>query len=134
MMRQLGLDTINVTCTTDEVLIELKKNREEHLKLYAEAKEGYLKKAADQLKNNLEKIEAGEFVSVNVHLSVPECHVSVYDTAIKMMEMSVKKEIELTSSQFRQMIMNEWDWLGSWVNSNAGYSAGIMQMSVGASR
>jgi hypothetical protein len=52
----------------------------------------------------------------------PEDHSKDYDRAIRMVELSVYDNVELTEAQFESYVLNNWDWKQSFLASNAGYA------------
>jgi len=121
-MRQIHNITMSVKCNKDYVLDALKKNRENHIKIVKEAKNGYLKEAEKQLKSRLEKIKNGYMTSLSFDLLIPADHTDEYDTIIKMLEMHTDDTIELSADEVRQLIENKWSWMNSFLSNNACYS------------
>lgn len=122
MMRHLGIN-ITIRARRDEILTALKKNREEHKEVVAEAREGYVKKARAALEEMLGKVREGKIVHLHFNLPIPEDHTRVYDTAIAMLESHQDEIIELDSSTYHQLVRDQWDWKMSWASTNAIYSA-----------
>jgi len=115
---------------------QLKKNREKHLKDYEEAVVGYkqeanskiaaeynlakerLDKAYDRicktLREDFDPSQARDYItfceSIRFELKAPRCYVEVYDQAIEMMIWEKRQTIELTDEEFRCLIMDQWDW------------------------
>ncbi len=46
-----------------------------------------------------------------------------YDRVIKMLEMSVDTQIELSSSEFQNYVMDDWAWSDNAKLSNSTYTA-----------
>lgn len=116
------LDDMTIMANREQVLETLKKNRETHKKIVEEAREGYLKKAEEELKKRLSKVKEGNLVDLFFRLNLPVDQTKVYDTAIKMLEMHVDNEIELSAYQVRNLVMDEWDWKEQFIGTNALYS------------
>jgi len=116
------LNEMRIKAKKDEVLTALRKNRETHKKIVVEARKGYMDKARKALKERLDQLESGKIVSLVFRLSPPQERTNVYDTAIRMLELSVDPEIELTSTQVQCLIQDDWDWKQSFLGSNAMYS------------
>lgn len=129
--RQMGWDDREVKVRRGELLEVLRKNREQHVQDYKTACAGYRDlalKRIDEIFNDLRAqitgLREGQTVAVvGLHfgLDVPRSHEKAYDQIIRMMEMSVDNEIELTSSQFVCFVMDDWDWKEQWSASNATY-------------
>ena len=116
------LNEMKIEARKDDVLSALRENREKHIKIVAEAREGYMKAAELALEKKLEQIREGEFISITVHLSKPDDHTRTYDTAIKMMEMHTSETIALTATQVRHLIQDDWDWKDRFLGTAAAYS------------
>jgi len=98
-------------------------NRARHAELYIDARAGYISKAKDMLQSMLGELEAGKAPVLRFTLPVPEYHTADYTTVIRMLEMSVEEQIVLTGDEFRVYVEDRWDWMQSWLVSNASYSA-----------
>lgn len=61
-------------------------------------------------------------------LKYPEDHSEEYDEAIRLVELSVYDEVRLNSGEFKQYVLNKWDWRENFVLSNVGYvtSTGLL--------
>jgi hypothetical protein len=116
------LSGMNVTVKKDTLLATLQENRERHKKIVAEAREGYLKKAEAALRSRLDKIKSGKIDALVFGLSVPVDQTKVYDTAIRLLEVDINDEMELTPSQVRNLVMDEWDWTEHFAMTNSAYS------------
>lgn len=121
---------------TSELLTTLKQNRENHIKEYEEAVEGYLdaarEKIAEQYKNAKAEVEKAFLRtkeelerfdpektqdtivfcrSIQFTLTAPRNFVDAYDQAIQMMTWETREKVELNTTEFRCFIMNKWDWM-----------------------
>ena len=106
-----------------EALEILRKNREEHRKIFLEALDGYKKQAIELLEKHIQAIKAGRVARVRVSIPEPEDYTRKYDRAIRMLEMSVDDIIELDEETFAQFVMDDWDWKRQFLSTNARYSA-----------
>lgn len=122
MMRHLGIE-MTTTVKKDFLLERLRTHLAEHKVVVAEAKEGYMKRAKELLEMNLEKINKGEYVSINVSLSKPVDNSSAYVTVIEMLENNIQEDITLSASEFRMLAQDEWDWKENFLIGNACYSS-----------
>lgn len=124
-----ALNEMTIKANTADVLTALRKNRETHAQIVAEAKEGYLKKARETLERELERMKkATSPVALTVHLTLPQDYTKAYDIAIRMLELHTGTEIELTSGQVQHLIMDDWDWKQSFLVTNSAYSATAAHM------
>jgi len=120
MLRSLRMDT---TVKKDWLLTTLRSNREQHSGCYQESLDGYVATAKAKLTSMLEKLKDGKATEITLHLSVPTNHTPEYDTVIGMLENNVGELITLSAPEYRMLVEDEWDWMESWLTSNAGYSA-----------
>ena len=129
--RQMGWEDREVKVKRDELLIVLRKNREQHIKDYKEACAGYRQAALARIDeifsdlrakiNGLKEGQTIAIIGLQFGLVVPVSHEKAYDQIIRMMEMSVDDEITLTCSQFGCFVMDDWDWKEQWSASNSMY-------------
>ena len=82
-----------------------------------------MNKAATALKEKLNDIKAGKIVALVFKLSPPIDHTNVYDTVIKMVEMTAESHITLEATEFRNLVEDIWDWSENFYHSNSLYSA-----------
>lgn len=124
---------MKVICHKNELLKELKKNRKNHLAIFEEAKKEYFVKAIeyvldmqDELIDLEEELRNEDFdVSLSLprhQLSKPFNYVSVYDTAIQMLELHTEDTIELSASEVRNLVQDMWDWQADFLNVAKIYS------------
>lgn len=109
----------------------LKDNMEKHVTFYKKAIAGYRRKAADELTKALkkfnqvlDKLEAGEPVKVpsyRVSMAVPESHEEDYKRAIAMLDIHNAEEIALSTSEYRNLVDDQWGWTAHTMNTWAGY-------------
>lgn len=114
-----------VTVEKNELLKILRENRKTHIQLYKEAVEGWKTDAMDQYQTAIKVLEDENKVTTHFDLQKPESHVKDYDRVIRMLEMSVDDEIELSSHEFEQYVQDEWGWKDLFVTSNAKYAASL---------
>ena len=79
-------------------------------------------RAREALRKRLDELESGKLVSLAFKLNPPQDFTTVYDTAIKMLELHTGEDIELTSEQVRTLVMDEWGWTREFFASNSAYS------------
>ena len=82
---------------------------------------GFRKKVAERLTQMLDKANSGAEIELHVGLSHPVSNLEDYDEVIAMLEMTTDKEVELTSDQFRQYVMDKWHWRASAYALNQSY-------------
>jgi len=76
------------------------------------AQEGYRKRVIQELNQALEDAKAGRQITTQIRLPAPEDHTADYDRVIRMLEMSVDDELEITSHEFDWYVMDNWQWKG----------------------
>lgn len=143
------LDEVRVS--RKEVLEIVKKNKEKHDKILADAIEGYWLEADKQLKKlKLDRLKelkkqyqknVKDFKKqINKELDLvakrkkdgpfqymrntfPEDHSNDYLSVIRKLELCVEDKVELDSSEFEQYVRNQWAWRQSFITTNSFYSA-----------
>lgn len=121
MMRHHNL-AIRANCSTLVVREALMRNKEQHAKIVAEARIGYLNKATEALTDRLEQIADGKIVALHFDLVPPADYTEEYDTAIQMLRLHQDPEIELSFTEVRMFIEDKWDWSDGFFATNAVYS------------
>lgn len=104
-----------------DLLNELRKNRESHHKTFNEAIEGYRQEAIAALEQSLTEARKGKRIRRSIDLIEPIDQTKDYDRAIRALEMTTLEVIHLTSGQFAQWVMDDWNWKAQFVNSTQGY-------------
>ena len=118
-----SLSDMKITANRLDVLKSLLANREEHSQIVAEARVGYVQKAKEALASKLDELQSGKIAALTFNLVTPADHSKDFDQAIRMLEMHTGDTIEVDGSLIRSFVMNEWDWMSSFLASNSRYSA-----------
>jgi hypothetical protein len=105
-----------------DVIKKLQENRDGHRDLFEEALEGYHLAVVEHLTQALKDAKAGKKYTVNVHLPQPQDHTKDYDRTIAMLDMSLDEELELTSVEFAQFVLDDWGWKGDFIQTSAMYN------------
>lgn len=116
-----GLELIRAR--KSELLKALKANRDEHRSTFLEALDGYSKEAIKALNERIEDAKKNKRISLSFLLVQPEDHTKDYDRVIRMLEMSVSEELEITQDQFSNFVMDDWAWSRQFYHSNRAYSS-----------
>ena len=124
-------NNIRITVDVATVLDTLRKNRENHARIVAEARAGYLQAAAAELEARLSLLKAGKVVALSFDLPLPGNYLQEYDTAISMLELHTGIQLEMTATDVETLLQDRWDWHRHFLFSNAPYSK-IAQDSVGS--
>lgn len=117
-------DEFSVTVNKDELLAALQSNRDSHRVAFEKAKTGYIRITTAKLKEALEQLDRGEMLHHVLSDIPPADHTPDYDDAIDVMQWSVEDTIELTQTQFKQYVKDDWNWKRQWTVSNTAYLQG----------
>ena len=112
------------TLSREQIVNALKANREAHIATYAVACEAYAVDAAAALQDKLDRVQAGEIVSLTIDVLCPVEYASQYDDLIKTFSLVNDTEFELTMEQMRCILHDEWDWTHKFHTVNSSYTAG----------
>lgn len=115
--------SVKVKC--DELKTRLVVNRDFHIDDYLEMMEYYeidVERLANEL---LERVKNRDYSLMTVVATKPESYESDYNAVIEMLEMSVDDEIELSNQEFKQYVMNEWNWKGGFDMLKTVYNSGV---------
>ncbi|NJL70971.1 MAG: hypothetical protein HC888_04800 [Candidatus Competibacteraceae bacterium] len=120
-MHHLDLER-RITVDKDAVLKSLKENKEKHKKTYETALEGWRIEVRERLTKELQKAELNKDPNLNFsNLAKPTHQLDEYEVAIEMLEMDIQPTIELSSSEFRRFVKDQWDNRDHWLASNTRY-------------
>lgn len=115
-----GIETVKLRKA--DVLDALEENREAHQGIYEEALAGYKELALAQLKKHIKDVERGAMQVISIVLPAPVNQTKDYERIIKMLELDVRDEIELTQAEFAMYVMDDWAWKRQFLTSNSTYS------------
>jgi hypothetical protein len=99
--------TNSVRIKRSDLIAKLKENRDNHAQLYKDALEGYFVETKKKLEQKIKTLEKGETIS-SFSIAVPKDHTKDYDRLISMLEMSIDDELEITSHDFNNYVLDEW--------------------------
>ena len=105
-----------------ELLMVLKLNRAKHLEEFNSASKIFIQDAIEKLQSMLTTAQNKGKIIQSLGLTEPVSYVSSYDTAIKMLEMSVDDIIELSQQEFIQYVEDSWGWKQSFVTTTSMYN------------
>lgn len=114
-----------VTVKRMELLEILRKNRKEHRDTFLEALNGYHQAAQRVLAERVQEAKENKRISLSFHLVQPQDQTREYDRIIRMLEMSIHDQVELTTKEFANYVMDDWAWMQSWLHSNVDYSESV---------
>jgi uncharacterized protein YdeI (YjbR/CyaY-like superfamily) len=124
-MRQQGRNVMrSVKINKKELLTIVRENKEKHVKEYAESVADYKTAAVKVAAEHVELATTGELPKIAKIRAMPAAPISYekeYDRAIRMLELSVDKEIEVEEDVFNQLVLDEWAWKHQFVASASLY-------------
>jgi hypothetical protein len=107
----------------DQLIKTLKKNRKKHREMFLKAQDVYRVKMIEELDRALDEAKNGGTIRRAFSLPVPEDHTEDFDTIVQMLEWDKGKSVELTQSEFRTYVENEWGWQHSFAANTGSYLA-----------
>jgi hypothetical protein len=112
-----------VTVKKEALLLKLKENRITHEKEYDEMMKNYHNKVISGLETLLSKamLNAKNPVT-HLDLPQPKSYLSEYDLIISMIEMSMDSNFTLTQTEYKNYVLNEWNWSGQFDMLKTTYS------------
>lgn len=114
-----------ITVKKDDLLEALRKNMESHRATFLKAQEGYKITVIEELESMLKDAREGKSYRTSVHLEAPSDHTRDYSRIIKMMEMSVDKEIKISDTQFAHYVLDEWSWQQHFRATSSAYAGKV---------
>jgi hypothetical protein len=112
-----------IVVTKSKLIAIMKDNREKHHEIVLEAQAGFRAKVIERLDEMLKIAAAGKKIDINVGLQLPQDYTHEYDTVIGMLELDINPEVKLDYTQYKNWVMDEWQWSRQFTTSNASYSA-----------
>lgn len=111
----------SVKIKTKELLAVLKANRTQHEIDFKESWEGYVAEATKQLEDMAMRAKEFGEIKRGISLVEPKSYADSYETAIRMLEMSDDKVVELTAQEFSQYVEDKWMWKEAFAMTSAMY-------------
>jgi len=113
----------NVHVRKETVLSTLRCNKEIHRKEYEEAMKGWVEKAIVAVTKVLGELKSDKArdAKVEVYLPKPMTYEKEYDKAIKMIELEVRDEVEISTSDFERFFLDEWSWKRDFLSNTGIY-------------
>lgn len=110
-----------------KVLETLKSNKEMHHKEFEEAIEGWITKAQDNVTAILIELKANNArdVKLDIHLPKPISFEKEYEKAIKMIELEVRDEIDISKHDFERFFLDEWEWKDAFLSNTVMYKKAL---------
>lgn len=105
----------------DKLLEIIRKNRDDHRNMFLKAQEGYREDFLKELEMMLEEARKGKRYLRMVQLVEPIDMTKEYDRIIKMLELTTEKNVQLTTQEFSQYVMDDWAWKAQVTATNSQY-------------
>lgn len=100
----------------------LHKNREQHRDQFEKAWAAYRTAMIATLEKNLDSVKNGNGkIEVNINLLRPQDHTEDYDRALQMLEWELEDSVELTITDFTQLVQDDWGWKQQFTTTAASY-------------
>lgn len=112
----------DVRVSKEDLLAELKRNREHHVGTFEQVLEDYKAEAVKQLEAHIGRIRSGAVEQVYVNLPAPQNYEQEYDRAIAMVEWEKDDTIVLTQREFNEYVLDQWAWMDVFNETAATYS------------
>lgn len=113
-----------ITVLKANLLEKIKENRAKHAATVLLANQKYREATINKLTSMLQDASSGKAIRNSTCLKPPEDYTNNYDVVIEMLEMTISSEIQISESQFRQYVRDEWDWKHQWEVTTASYIGG----------
>ena len=112
----------SVKVPRDELLSVLEKNLEQHIIDYNESMKGFREECLAALEKRIKLIEEEKTLDMKFNMSKPQSNEDDYKRVISMLKMSVDEVIELSSYEYDQYVLDNWQWKDSFLRSNQLYN------------
>lgn len=113
-----------VSVKRDELLAQLRTNRDNHRNLFLKAQDGFRKRVIEELDSMLADARDGKPVRTRVQLQEPQDHTDDYDNVIAMLSMSVDDVVCIEAQAFANYVMDDWTWSNFAHITNTTYASG----------
>lgn len=107
-----------------ELLLIVLTNKEKHVREFDEAVADYKNAVVKIAEENLALAKTGNLDEISRMKTVPSrpnSYETSYTRAIRMLQLSVDSEIELTTHDFDQLVLDEWQWKASFSTAKSTY-------------
>jgi len=106
-----------------DLLDIVRENRKNHVDKYNEAITSWqihYQEVLDQLGKRVR--EQRVYIPLqSINLPKPVSYEECYDEVIKMLELSIDKEVDLCDDEFRKLVMDKWNWRNTFDVTNSTY-------------
>ena len=113
-----------LTFNKDVIILKLKKNLNLHDKILSEVRKAYVEEATTLLANRLDDLSQGKIVDLRFDLHLPKNHSDLFKRTIQILEDCIENTIVLDEYEYRQFVLNEWDWKEAFIDTANTYVTG----------
>lgn len=119
---------MNLTIKVDTLKKQLRGAKNEHIKKYEIALEEWAKRCLSLTEEWQKKLKDNPKLFAESRCwgrslpSAPESHQKDYEKAIKILDFECKNTIVLSEKDYKQYLLDEWEWTRSFNNSILEYS------------
>ncbi|MHB8098029.1 MAG: hypothetical protein ACYDD5_00380 [Sulfuricurvum sp.] len=111
-----------VKVNKNDLISKLEENREIHITEFNELKVDYMEAFTKQLKEMTKSVKNGNFnTTTDFTMVKPTSYLKTYDEVIGMLKMSIEDTFEITQDEYRQYVLNDWNWSRSFAITKASY-------------
>lgn len=107
-----------------DLLDTLRTNKAKHEEVYEQAMVKYREALIAELVALRADVEAGKQIEHRIKTVAPLRYTDSYEEAIQMLEWEVGDEVELEQHEFRQYIMDDWNWGQNFRAATSAYLVG----------
>lgn len=109
----------------DELLKKLEENRTTHRATFEAAMVVYQEKMTELLGTLISRARDGKIIPHRAlyDLPMPEDHTKEYDLAIEMLQMETRDVLIISEQEFRQYVLDLWEWSQSFTSNTRSYVA-----------
>jgi len=119
-------DELKIKVSVAKLLNQLEVNRAVHEANYNEAVKKFVEVSAKMLEERALDLKEGKIKDFNrtfsFNVPVPVSYVDTYNEVIGMLKFSTQEEVEITSSQYRSWVEDNWDWSHNFVSNTMSYN------------
>lgn len=115
------MDTV-IKMTTRHLLETVSKNRDKHKEIVHKAIDKYKELAIKEFEKHIKSIKSGKRVRRYLSLVEPKDHTKDYDLIISMLKVHTEGYIEISAREYKNYVLDEWDWTDNFVTTNSSYT------------
>jgi hypothetical protein len=107
-----------------KVLETLRQNKKIHHEEYEEAMNGWIVKAKEKMLDIITQLqsEKARETKIEIHLPKPVSFEKEYEKTIKMIELEISNEIEISNEEFEKFFLDEWEWKHNFLSNTMMYN------------